>query len=40
MHARPALAMRVAWDLIRIRFLHRGVGRVATGEAAGESAAK
>ena len=29
MHARPRLALRVAWDLVRIRFLHRGVGRVA-----------
>jgi dolichyl-phosphate beta-glucosyltransferase len=29
MHARPRLALRVAWDLLRIRFLHRGVGRVA-----------
>jgi dolichyl-phosphate beta-glucosyltransferase len=29
MHARPALAMRVAWDLFRIRFLHRGVGPAA-----------
>ncbi len=28
MHARPRLALRVAWDLFRIRFLHRGVGRV------------
>jgi dolichyl-phosphate beta-glucosyltransferase len=25
MHARPKLALRVAWDLLRIRFLHRGV---------------
>jgi dolichyl-phosphate beta-glucosyltransferase len=28
MHARPRLAMRVAWDLLRIRFLHRGVERL------------
>ena len=28
MHARPRLALRVAWDLLRIRFLHRGVGRL------------
>jgi dolichyl-phosphate beta-glucosyltransferase len=28
MQARPKLALRVAWDLIRIRFAHRGVGRV------------
>jgi glycosyltransferase involved in cell wall biosynthesis len=25
MHARPGLALRVAWDLIRIRFIHPGV---------------
>jgi dolichyl-phosphate beta-glucosyltransferase len=25
MQARPKLAMRVAWDLVRIRFIHRGV---------------
>lgn len=25
MHARPALALRVVWDLIRIRLIHRGV---------------
>jgi len=29
MHARPKLALRVGWDLLRIRFLHRGVGRAA-----------
>jgi dolichyl-phosphate beta-glucosyltransferase len=28
MHARPKLALRVAWDLLRIRFLHRGVRKV------------
>ena len=28
MHARPKLALRVAWDLVRIRFLHRGVRKV------------
>ena len=28
MHPRPRLALRVAWDLLRIRFLHRGVKRV------------
>jgi len=28
MHARPKLAIRVAWDLVRIRFLHRGVRKV------------
>jgi len=27
MHARAGLAARVAWDLIRIRFIHRGVRR-------------
>jgi glycosyltransferase involved in cell wall biosynthesis len=27
MHARPRLALRVGWDLLRIRFLHRGVKR-------------
>jgi dolichyl-phosphate beta-glucosyltransferase len=27
MRARPALAVRVAWDLFRIRLLHRGSGR-------------
>jgi len=31
MHARPRLAMRVAWDLFRIRFLHRGLGRADRG---------
>ena len=29
LHARPRLALRVAWDLVRIRFIHRGV-RVAS----------
>jgi dolichyl-phosphate beta-glucosyltransferase len=29
MHARPNLAFRVAWDLVRIRFVHRGVKRAA-----------
>jgi dolichyl-phosphate beta-glucosyltransferase len=27
MRARPGLALRVAWDLIRIRFVHRGIKR-------------
>ncbi len=27
MHAQPRLALRVAWDLIRIRFIHRGLRR-------------
>jgi dolichyl-phosphate beta-glucosyltransferase len=30
MQARPGLALRVALDLVRIRFLHRGVRRVTT----------
>jgi len=29
MHARPGLALRVGWDLLRIRFIHRGLKRVA-----------
>jgi glycosyltransferase involved in cell wall biosynthesis len=32
MHARPRLALRVAWDLLRIRFIHRGVKRIAARE--------
>ena len=32
MQARPKLALRVAWDLVRIRFAHRGVKRKATPE--------
>jgi dolichyl-phosphate beta-glucosyltransferase len=41
MHARPKLALRVAWDLVRIRFIHRNVRRRAPAEAAGiESPAK
>jgi dolichyl-phosphate beta-glucosyltransferase len=32
MHARPRLALQVAWDLARIRFLHRGLGRADRGE--------
>jgi dolichyl-phosphate beta-glucosyltransferase len=31
MHARPSLALRVGWDLLRIRFLHRGVRRIPEG---------
>jgi dolichyl-phosphate beta-glucosyltransferase len=31
MHARPSLALRVGWDLLRIRFLHRGVKRIPEG---------
>ena len=34
MHARPKLALRVAWDLVRIRFLHRNVRRRAPVETA------
>ncbi len=30
MRARPGLALRVAWDLLRIPFLHRRVGKVGT----------
>lgn len=30
MQARPKLALRVAWDLIRIRFIHRGVRKAAS----------
>lgn len=29
MRARPGLALRVAWDLVRIPLLHRGIGRAA-----------
>ena len=29
MHARPRLALRVCWDLVRIRFVHRGLKRIA-----------
>ena len=32
MQARPKLALRVAWDLVRIRFAHGGVKRMATPE--------
>ena len=38
MQARPRLAARVAWDLIRIRFAHRGIRKIA-GSAAGADAA-
>jgi dolichyl-phosphate beta-glucosyltransferase len=38
MHPRPRLALRVAWDLFRIRFVHRGVKRADAG--AGSGAAK
>jgi dolichyl-phosphate beta-glucosyltransferase len=36
MRARPALAFRVVWDLVRIRFVHRGVKR-ATEQSVGRS---
>jgi dolichyl-phosphate beta-glucosyltransferase len=39
MHARPRLALRVAWDLVRIRFIHRGVRRAAAEAAATEAGA-
>jgi len=32
MQARPRLALQVAWDLVRIRFAHRGIKRMATPE--------
>ncbi|HKG56018.1 MAG TPA: dolichyl-phosphate beta-glucosyltransferase [Candidatus Limnocylindrales bacterium] len=35
MRVRPALALRVAWDLFRIPLVHRGVARVAAGASAG-----
>ena len=34
MHARPKLALQVAWDLVRIRFVHRGVRKAASESAA------
>jgi glycosyltransferase involved in cell wall biosynthesis len=34
MHARPRLALRVGWDLFRIRFIHRGVRRRGAGATA------
>jgi glycosyltransferase involved in cell wall biosynthesis len=37
MHARPALALRVAWDLVRIRFIHSRV-KTAIGAAAASTA--
>jgi dolichyl-phosphate beta-glucosyltransferase len=36
MHARPKLALRVAWDLVRIRLVHRGVKRATQESAAPE----
>ena len=40
MHARPKLALRVAWDLARIRFVHWDVRRRAAESPAAEGAAK
>jgi len=34
MHARPRLAARVAWDLMRIRFVHRGIRKAENGGSA------
>ena len=28
MHPRIGLALRVAWDLVRIRFVHRGIRKI------------
>jgi dolichyl-phosphate beta-glucosyltransferase len=39
MHPRLRLALRVAWDLARIRFLHRGVKRVDRAGAGGAAGA-
>ena len=34
MRARPGLVVRVGWDLLRVRFIHRGVKRLAAEETA------
>jgi glycosyltransferase involved in cell wall biosynthesis len=39
MHARPKLAMRVAWDLARIRFVHRHVRKASSDAPAIEGSA-
>jgi dolichyl-phosphate beta-glucosyltransferase len=39
MHARPGLALRVAWDLVRIRFIHRAVRSAASDSAASRTGA-
>ncbi|MGA2512210.1 MAG: dolichyl-phosphate beta-glucosyltransferase [Candidatus Limnocylindrales bacterium] len=39
MHARPKLALQVVWDLVRIRFVHRGVRKAADEAPATDSAA-
>jgi dolichyl-phosphate beta-glucosyltransferase len=38
MHARPKLALQVGWDLVRIRFVHRGVRKAAADDPAEVSA--
>lgn len=38
MHARPGLALRVAWDLVRIRFVHRGLRRLELGTEGADAA--
>jgi dolichyl-phosphate beta-glucosyltransferase len=40
MRARPALAMRVGWDLLRIPLIHRGVSRASGGLVAAEARAE
>ena len=40
MQARPGLALRVALDLIRIRFIHRGIRRVPVGGVPADVASK
>ena len=40
MHARPRLALRVAWDLIRIRFVHRHVRKASADRPALEGSAE
>ncbi len=40
MHARPKLALRVAWDLVRIRFVHRRIRKASTETPAIEGSAE
>jgi dolichyl-phosphate beta-glucosyltransferase len=40
LHARLRLALRVAWDLIRIRFIHRGLGAAVAETRAGSGSRK
>ncbi len=40
LHARPRLALRVAWDLIRIRIVHRGLGAAVVETTAGSGSPK